>query len=90
MNSYSWTVTSSTTVNSHYFCIGGAETVTYRYDGYKRVWPGCIGRTKVSQNGVLRGDFVPAKRKSDGVCGFYDLVSGNFYASATPVSFKEA
>lgn len=24
------------------------------------------------------------------VCGFYDLVSGNFYASATPVLFKEA
>lgn len=89
VNSYSWSVNSSTIVNSHYFCIGGTETVTYRSDGYKRVWPGYIGRTKVSQGGVLKGDFVPAKRKSDGVCGFYDLTSKNFYSSATPVPFKE-
>lgn len=48
VNSYSWTVTGSTVVNSHYFCIGGTDLVVTKNDGYKRTWPGYIGRTRVS------------------------------------------
>lgn len=48
VNSYSWTVNSSTVANSHYFCIGGTDLVVTKNDGYKRTWPGYIGRTKVS------------------------------------------
>ena len=88
INSYSWTLNSSTTVNSHYFCIGGAEII--KPNGYNtRTWPGYIGRVKVLQSDALKGDFVPVKRKSDSICGFYDLVSGNFYSSVTPIPFKE-
>lgn len=33
--------------------------------------------------GVLLRNFVPAKRKSDGVCGLYDLVTETFFTDAT-------
>ena len=91
INDYqTWTVNSSNVVNRNKFCIGGAELVTARSDGYKRTWCGLIGRVKVSQDGVTYGDFYPSKKKSDGTVGFYDLVSEKFYPSSNPsVHFKE-
>lgn len=42
---------------------------------------GNIYEQKAYKNGVLVGDFIPAKRKSDGVIGMYDAVSGTFYTN---------
>lgn len=41
-------------------------------------------RTLIYDNGVLVRDYVPAKRKSDLVCGFYELVNGEFKTSTVP------
>lgn len=42
---------------------------------------------KMKENGVLVHDFVPAKRKSDGVIGMYDLIERKFYTSPNGVAF---
>lgn len=42
---------------------------------------------KMKENGVLVRDFVPAKRKSDGVIGMYDLIGRKFYTSPNGVAF---
>ena len=42
---------------------------------------------KMKENGVLVRDFVPAKRKSDGVIGMYDLVGRKFYTSPNGIAF---
>lgn len=42
---------------------------------------------KMTENGVLVRDFVPVKRKSDGVIGMYDTIGGKFYTSPNGVSF---
>lgn len=36
----------------------------------------------IRKNNVRVGDFVPCKRKTDGVLGMYDLVSGLFYTNS--------
>lgn len=41
-------------------------------------------RTLIYDNGVLVRDYVPAKRKSDSVCGFYELVNAEFKTSTVP------
>ena len=48
---------------------------------------GNIYRQKAYQNNSLVGDFVPAKRNSDNVVGFYDLVSNTFYTNEGTGSF---
>ena len=42
---------------------------------------GNIYRQQAYKNGVLVGNFIPVKRKSDNVVGFYDTVSHTFYQS---------
>lgn len=42
---------------------------------------------KMKENGVLVRDFVPAKRKSDGVICMYDLIGRKFYTSPNGVAF---
>ena len=42
---------------------------------------------KMKENGVLVRDFVPVKRKSDGVIGMYDLIGRKFYTSPNGVAF---
>ena len=42
---------------------------------------------KIYDNGKLIRDFIPAKRKSDGVIGMYDLVGRKFYTSPNGVAF---
>lgn len=42
---------------------------------------------KIYDNGKLIRDFIPAKRKSDGVIGMYDLVGRKFYTSSNGVAF---
>lgn len=69
------------------------ETATYKYDGLQVRLARLHWQDKSlpeQQNRVLRGDFVPAKWKSDSVYNFYDLVLGNFYSSMMPMPFKEA
>ena len=68
----------------------GSSTWTYYewYIGYafgssrNYVYYGNIYEQKAYKNGVLVGDFIPARRKSDGVIGMYDAVSGTFYTNA--------
>lgn len=42
---------------------------------------------KIYDNGKLIRDFIPAKRKSDGVIGMYDIVGRKFYTSYNGVAF---
>lgn len=42
---------------------------------------------KMKENGMLVRDFIPVKRKSDGVIGMYDLVGRKFYTSPNGVAF---
>ena len=42
---------------------------------------------KMMENGMLVRDFIPVKRKSDGVIGMYDLVGRKFYTSPNGVAF---
>ena len=42
---------------------------------------------KIYDNGKLIRDFIPAKRKSDGVIGMYDLVGRKFYTSPNGAAF---
>lgn len=44
------------------------------------IYPDDIYYLKIYINGVLRRDYVPKKRLSDGVCGFFDLVENKFYS----------
>ena len=43
---------------------------------------------KITDNGEVKRDFVPAQRKSDGAIGLYDLQNGNFYESASENAFE--
>lgn len=70
------------------------------FNGVAPIWIGAAGRhstgdtfrgckalfkrTLIYDNGVLVRDYVPAKRKSDSVCGFYELVNGEFKTSTVP------
>ena len=64
------------TYNEWYIGVGlGANNTEYYFTGN-------IYEQKAYKNGVLVGDFIPAKRKSDGVIGMYDAVSGTFYTNA--------
>lgn len=42
---------------------------------------------KMTENGILVRDFIPVKRKSDGMIGMYDLVGRKFYTSPNGVAF---
>lgn len=48
---------------------------------------GKIHFLKMKENGMLVRDFIPVKRKSDGVIGMYDLVGRKFYTSPNGVAF---
>ena len=90
VNGNSFAGVPSSVVNTNFLCIGGAQLVVSRNDGYKRTWPGLIGPVKVYSEDALVGDFRPAMRESDGIYGFYCMVSKKFYPSANPqVAFKE-
>ena len=58
-----------------------AEVVT------KRSFVGRIYFFKIWEKGTLIRDYVPCYRKSDGVIGLYEKVSGNFYTNAGTNSF---
>ena len=47
------------------------------------MYDGKIFYLKYWRDGVQIADFVPARRKSDGVIGMVDLMSGGFYQSPT-------
>lgn len=42
---------------------------------------------RMTENGILVRDFIPVKRKSDGMIGMYDLVGRKFYTSPNGVAF---
>lgn len=46
------------------------------------------GDFKIYDNDSLVRDFIPAKRKSDGTIGMYDLVGRKFYTSPNGVAFS--
>ncbi len=54
---------------------------------YSNSYRGCkalFGRTTITEGGVLVRDYIPARRTIDSVCGFYDLVAGEFKPSEVP------
>lgn len=42
---------------------------------------GKIGEIIISNNGIIKRDFIPCYRKSDNVAGLYDLVNSTFYTN---------
>jgi len=44
---------------------------------------------KFYEAGSLKREYVPCYRKSDGVAGLYDIISGKFYTNAGTGSFKK-
>jgi hypothetical protein len=38
-------------------------------------------------NNILKRDYVPARRASDGAVGLYDMIEKKFYTNAGPGSF---
>lgn len=40
-----------------------------------------IGEIIISNNGIIKRDFIPCYRKSDNVAGLYDLVNNTFYTN---------
>ena len=42
---------------------------------------GKIGEIIISNNGIIKRDFIPCYRKSDNVAGLYDLVNNTFYTN---------
>jgi len=53
------------------FCVGGSSKIIAK-----------IYSVNVKKDGVLIGDFVPAKRNSDDVLGLYDTISGQFFTNS--------
>lgn len=49
---------------------------------------GKVWLLKINDNGKPIRDFIPAKRKSDGTIGMYDLVGRKFYTSPNGVAFS--
>ena len=54
-----------------------------------RFWSGAIGALKFWNESKLVGHFIPTKRRSDNVCGFYDIVTKQFMSSLTTTNFTE-
>ncbi len=48
---------------------------------------GRVYSTKLSNNGSIIADFIPARRNSDGELGMYDTVSGTFFTNAGTGTF---
>lgn len=76
-------------------CIG-AQALLDRYSVYYkngifngRTWIGAIGQTAIYENDKMLGNFVPARRESDGAIGFFDNVRNIFFASQAGVAFTE-
>ena len=59
----------------------------YLLFGYGTV-KGKVWLLKINDNGKPIRDFIPAKRKSDGTIGMYDLVGRKFYTSPNGVAFS--
>lgn len=57
------------------------------YNGTSKYMLGKICFFKIKDRGKFIRDFIPVKRKSDGVIGMYDLVGRKFYTSPNGVAF---
>lgn len=56
-------------------------------DSNSRSKKGKVYFLKIKDRGKFIRDFIPVKRKSDGVIGMYDLVGRKFYTSPNGVAF---
>lgn len=74
--------TGSITTNRNFYIFGknGNGSSQERGRGYR------LYSFRLYDDGVLVRDYVPCKRKSDGVVGLYDLCQGTFTDSATSVA----
>lgn len=64
---------------------GGKPWGTYG----SRFWIGAIGLIRFFDLGKLVGQFIPCRRMSDNICGFYDTVTKRFMPSLTSTQFTE-
>lgn len=75
------TFTSNTPLRiSSNYTTGGSQYNDENYNDLRR-FSGDLYYFKIYDNDVLVRDFIPAKRKSDGTLGLYDLVTDVFYTN---------
>lgn len=65
----------------------GLHNLLLLYNGSSTYVLGKICLLKIKDRGKFIRYFIPAKRKSDGVIGMYDLVGRKFYTSPNGVAF---
>lgn len=68
---------------------GSSQFTLFRIDpGYAYYWCKCkLYRCKYWNGNTLQRDFIPVKRKADGVMGLYDLVGKQFYTNSGTGNF---
>ena len=71
-----WTGTATTFTGTRPLTMFGVTDAQTRYAMIKMYY------LKITANGELVRDFIPAKRNSDNVIGMYDTVSGTFFTNA--------
>ena len=74
-----FTSNNSLRISSNYTA-GGSQYNDENYNDLRR-FSGDLYYFKIYDNDVLVRDFIPAKRKSDGTLGLYDLVTDVFYTN---------
>ena len=67
-------------VNSHLFA-------RYYNGAYGYYFRGYVKKHKITRNGAVIIDLIPARRNNDNVVGMYDTVSGQFFANSGAVNF---
>ena len=80
------TETISLTVDGEKLVSASSAAFTYIYqlyafgniDTWSNSWPGRYGAIKTTLNGTLLHHFIPAKRISDGMPGYFDLLTNEF------------
>ncbi len=78
------------------YTVGGPLTIFYSYSGNGNVnsTPAHPGRYKLyylriyGADGTIKRNFVPARRRSDGLLGVVDRVTGGFYTNAGQGEFE--
>ena len=75
---------STISIGGGHYCYSGTDCVRC---GMPALY-GMVAFTDIA-SGILLERYVPAKRKSDGICGFYETVYGRFCASECSIPFTE-
>lgn len=85
---------SSTAQSAEMSTSGGTTISIFAHHGTNGYIREAFGKSKIYfvkiyKGSVLVRDYIPCKRKSDAVCGLYDLVTSNFFVSSGNNNFTE-